>query len=332
MGQGIWVIGFMVLCLSHAVFGCDRASPKQDVDLGSQHDVDLLPDTCVPSCEGKTCGDDGCSGECQPGCASDELCQQGSCQGVAAATREEILGFLSTMPFEFADMDRPRGPTTLSISNTFWIDETVKIEIGELNNPCEQGQSCEFVGFELFGSIPGASVDASGGASFAETMVRFRGLFQDNHPELPAVLAKVLILPSPSIPCAGEVKRCSRDDVCYQSYQQYCAFCTDLLVNTCACGSWSGTEPEGQECEFWFSGDVLYSGKCTGGECQVCQSNADCRTYNPYLYCWVRFFTSGGTAFLSKCDVVSCSPGGECSDDHKCCDEDVCVLKDEPCP
>ena len=33
---------------------------------------------CVPDCDGKVCGDDGCGGECQPGCAAEEVCSPDS--------------------------------------------------------------------------------------------------------------------------------------------------------------------------------------------------------------------------------------------------------------
>ena len=33
--------------------------------------------TCVPMCEGKSCGDDGCGGSCGPGCAADSICTAG---------------------------------------------------------------------------------------------------------------------------------------------------------------------------------------------------------------------------------------------------------------
>lgn len=34
---------------------------------------------CVPSCAGRTCGDDGCGGSCAPGCAPAQLCQAHQC-------------------------------------------------------------------------------------------------------------------------------------------------------------------------------------------------------------------------------------------------------------
>ena len=34
---------------------------------------------CVPQCEGKVCGDDGCGGECPPGCSGDQVCGAGQC-------------------------------------------------------------------------------------------------------------------------------------------------------------------------------------------------------------------------------------------------------------
>ncbi|MBI5549499.1 MAG: hypothetical protein HY901_36900, partial [Deltaproteobacteria bacterium] len=34
---------------------------------------------CTPRCEGRTCGDDGCGGECGPGCNPGQLCSNGTC-------------------------------------------------------------------------------------------------------------------------------------------------------------------------------------------------------------------------------------------------------------
>ena len=34
---------------------------------------------CKPKCNGKHCGDDGCSGKCPPGCKDGELCSAGKC-------------------------------------------------------------------------------------------------------------------------------------------------------------------------------------------------------------------------------------------------------------
>lgn len=38
---------------------------------------DWLP--CIPNCEGKVCGDDGCLGQCPPGCPSGRTCVSGNC-------------------------------------------------------------------------------------------------------------------------------------------------------------------------------------------------------------------------------------------------------------
>jgi hypothetical protein len=43
---------------------------QKKVDCGS---------CCVPDCAGKVCDDDGCGGECGPGCAPCETCFQGEC-------------------------------------------------------------------------------------------------------------------------------------------------------------------------------------------------------------------------------------------------------------
>lgn len=34
---------------------------------------------CTPNCDGKECGDNGCGGQCSPGCTGDNVCQSGVC-------------------------------------------------------------------------------------------------------------------------------------------------------------------------------------------------------------------------------------------------------------
>jgi len=56
----------------------DDSSPRDDVggdaDADADGDADVEADACVPDCEGRVCGDDGCGNSCTPGCTSTEHC------------------------------------------------------------------------------------------------------------------------------------------------------------------------------------------------------------------------------------------------------------------
>lgn len=79
----------------------DVSARQQDVSVGTPEDISVAPPTdtsggrgdvvtppkedvavpCVPSCDGKQCGDDGCGGACGR-CKSGERCQRGRCRAV----------------------------------------------------------------------------------------------------------------------------------------------------------------------------------------------------------------------------------------------------------
>ncbi|MEC9072152.1 MAG: hypothetical protein VX938_07225, partial [Myxococcota bacterium] len=50
-------------------------------NCGDAPDFGVYCGTCTPACDGKICGDDGCGGECGPGCAANETCTDaGTCE------------------------------------------------------------------------------------------------------------------------------------------------------------------------------------------------------------------------------------------------------------
>jgi hypothetical protein len=57
--------------------GDDAVAPDGDV-IDDTPAADA-PDECIPDCEGRTCGDDGCGGTCGPGCGDSEACVDGTC-------------------------------------------------------------------------------------------------------------------------------------------------------------------------------------------------------------------------------------------------------------
>jgi hypothetical protein len=60
---------------------CDIAETCETcpADCGCNGHACLRGACCVPSCTGKTCGDDGCGGSCAPGCNKGFLCDGGQC-------------------------------------------------------------------------------------------------------------------------------------------------------------------------------------------------------------------------------------------------------------
>jgi len=69
--------------------GCSLADDNDCPDIcgdgycSASEDYQTCPEDClcVPDCEGRECGDDGCGGTCLPGCAEDEVCTpEGFCE------------------------------------------------------------------------------------------------------------------------------------------------------------------------------------------------------------------------------------------------------------
>jgi formylglycine-generating enzyme required for sulfatase activity len=50
-----------------------------DSDSDEEADAEGDRDVCVPDCEGRQCGDDGCGDTCEPGCEPGERCEEWSC-------------------------------------------------------------------------------------------------------------------------------------------------------------------------------------------------------------------------------------------------------------
>ncbi len=57
-------------------------------DPSGQYPYDCSFAPCEPSCEGKECGDDGCGGQCPPGCDATETCVNGHCEPVCEPSCE----------------------------------------------------------------------------------------------------------------------------------------------------------------------------------------------------------------------------------------------------
>ncbi len=99
---------FIIICglllLPSLTTGCSGSdSPPADLPDASHDaapdaapDADAGPgddaDACIPSCEGRECGSDGCGGQCSPGCEGDLTCNEvtGTCECLRRESNEEF--------------------------------------------------------------------------------------------------------------------------------------------------------------------------------------------------------------------------------------------------
>ncbi|MBM4354747.1 MAG: hypothetical protein FJ109_13330 [Deltaproteobacteria bacterium] len=72
---------FAPIPLPDATDTSDQADPGFDTSAPSEVEVSETSDVCVPACEGKECGDDGCGGECGT-CGAMSVCQGEKCVAV----------------------------------------------------------------------------------------------------------------------------------------------------------------------------------------------------------------------------------------------------------
>ena len=93
------IIGFNVVMLLLLAACDDGAGPSIHItDAGKDALISVdqrgRVDTCVPACEGRVCGDDGCSGSCGD-CASDRVCSDdGQCATVPCINSKDCLDTL----------------------------------------------------------------------------------------------------------------------------------------------------------------------------------------------------------------------------------------------
>jgi hypothetical protein len=108
-----------------------------------------------------------------------------------------------------------------------------------------------------------AAVDIPAGSRF-----RLRGILYDTHPAQWNFISVLQILPASDVPCLADELRCAADSTCFTGFDEYCRSCLGLEKERCACQSPEGSLPEGSDCQYWVSGDVLQSGKCRQGVCK----------------------------------------------------------------
>ncbi len=65
-----------------------------DSDRDVENDDDADPNECIANCAGRVCGDDGCGGQCGPGCPEGELCEpeSGRCTDCVPGCSDGVCG------------------------------------------------------------------------------------------------------------------------------------------------------------------------------------------------------------------------------------------------
>ena len=71
--------GIITITDDAAVDAAEGADQGPNADQGPGADQGPDATVCEPSCAGRVCGPDGCGGDCGPGCAQDEICDDGAC-------------------------------------------------------------------------------------------------------------------------------------------------------------------------------------------------------------------------------------------------------------
>lgn len=136
--------------------------------------------------------------------------------------------------------------------------QAVAIEI----SPRLSAVSCNKVEQVLWKEVC-AEVSLPAGARF-----RMMGILYDTHPGQWNYIPILQLLPASDVPCLEGELRCQSDSTCFASFDDYCRTCLGLAKERCACQSPQGNLPNGSDCEFWLSGDVLQAGKCWWGVCR----------------------------------------------------------------
>lgn len=104
--------------------------------------------------------------------------------------------------------------------------------------------------------------------SLTDTTIRFRGIMRDTHPSRWNFSPMLEVVSACSTPCSTGEFRCPADNTCWSSFDAYCRLCGGQSKEACACQSPEGVLPDGSECHFWVSGDVIQSGTCLTGICR----------------------------------------------------------------
>lgn len=175
------------------------------------------------------------------------------------------------------------GYTSLQIpiSGNLQVAVAFSLAAGDLQAPpsCMERTDCRHaVAIELTKQLQGFSCKQTEQVLWREfcsevsfpTGARFRvrGILYDTHPGQWNYIPILQILPASDVPCLEGEFRCAVDNTCFAGFDDYCRTCLGLEKERCACQSPEGNLPNGSDCQYWQSGDVLVAGKCRTGVCK----------------------------------------------------------------
>lgn len=144
---------------------------------------------------------------------------------------------------------------------------------------CLQRQDCRHeVAIEISDQVAGVDCTRTEQVLWKETCAeatiqpgtrfRLRGILYDTHPGQWNYITILQILPPSDAACQEGQLRCAADSTCFADFDDYCRTCLGQEKENCACQSPEGNKPNGSDCQYWLSGDVLQSGKCWFGTCR----------------------------------------------------------------
>jgi hypothetical protein len=167
------------------------------------------------------------------------------------------------------------------ISGDLQVAQAFTLAAGELQTPpvCMERTDCRHaVAIELSKQLQGFTCQQTeqvlwrefcAEVSFpTEARFRVRGILYDTHPGQWNYIPILQILPASDVPCLEGDFRCAVDNTCFAGFDDYCRTCLGLEKERCACQSPEGSLPNGSDCQYWLSGDVLMAGKCRKGVCE----------------------------------------------------------------
>lgn len=105
--------------------------------------------------------------------------------------------------------------------------------------------------------------------TLTNTTIRIRTVTQDIHPAPENHLRLIEILDACESGCAAETFACEATHTCWPTERDYCAYCLGGDNETCGCWEDGALLPNGSECSIFVSGDIIASGVCEAGRCEV---------------------------------------------------------------
>jgi hypothetical protein len=297
---------------------CDDLCIKQDPPDCCSDKATLCPTTCTPKCEKKVCGDDGCGGECEPGCGGEETCKA---DGSACEQPAAKCGNMVCDP----------GETTVTCPGDCPCQKKCEGKVcgsdgcGGLCAKCATGSNCNSTGTACVPKTCGNKICDTG-----ETEANCPG---DCKASCTPQCTNKKCGPDG---CGGECGKCQTGQTC-KADQSGCTCikqCTGKVCGPDGCGGTCGTCPTGKTCK--SDGTGCDGGTCTkqctakvcgpdgcGGVCGTCTDGKTCKSDGSAC--------EGGTACSKQCTGKVCGWDGCSGTCGTCPAGKACVLDKGTC-